>query len=318
MTLLPGQRNVNGVSNFIFGTNMGQQVGQNGILVTPAIQALIKAGNFQIIRIAIPAGKSDSFIDESFAAASACGCQTLVTLDLNSLSSNEHVVSYIGNRCNLYELGNEPNSVAGGSLTGTQYYTQCWSPQVPTLRALNPNAFFIGPTVTSAGLPPGSSFISDWLTLCAAAGGSMVPDAISHHHYPCTTTNQQAICDSRKTIFSSDFAAVDAVVQGILGHSLPICLTEWSVSGGSSQQPYCLDPVFVAQWVHAAIDNMISAGYALAMQFEGGTGEANGELDLIQALVAGFPPGPIYAPLVAKNFQYLGGGARHAQFMAHA
>lgn len=306
MTLLPGQRTINGVSNFLFGTNLGQQgTRPSGVFSTPAIQQLIKNAGLQIMRIGNMAGQSNAFIDASLAAVQACGCQVLIVLDLNNLAANEAVISYVGTRCMIYEFGNEPDSVAHGSLTGSQYYS-LWSAQVPTLRTFAPNGtFFVGPVVTAGALS--GSFISDWLTACAGVGGTTLPDAISWHEYPCTTTNKQATCNSRSTIFSSDVTTVDTVVRGILGHSLPYCVSEWSVSGGSNQQSYCLDPSFVTPWVYSAIDNMVSAGLALACQFEAGTGEGNGQLDLIHATIPGFPPGPIFQPLADKIVQYLSG-----------
>ena len=303
MTLLPGQVNKNGVSNFLFGTNLGQSVAQQTVFNTSSIQQQIKNAGFAVMRIGNMAGKSNAFIDASIAAVQACGCAALIVLDLTNLSANQAVVSYVGNRCSLYEVGNEPNGAVGGNLTGTQYYTTCWSPQVASLRALAPaGAFFIGPAITKAGLS--GSFITDWLTLCQA--NNLLPDAVSFHDYPGTGFQDQNNVP-QPTVYSTDYTTIDGQVNGVLGHSLPVCLTEWNISSANNQPAFTTQPSFVTSWVHGAIDAMVSSGYALCCQFEAGTGEGHGSLDLIQTGYPGFPPGADYQPIVDKYLQYMSG-----------
>ncbi len=305
--LLPGQQIINGVSNYIFGTNMGQD-GTNPTVVrnTPAIQAQVKAANFQIIRFDIPSGKANSWIDETMAAAIACGCQLYGLLSGTNLSWNEYVISYIGSLCNIWEVGNEPNGGSAGYLTGSQYYTQWWAPQILILRGLaQAGSAFIGPTITYRAGALDGSFVTDWLNACVASGNpAMLPDGVSFHHYPCTSFPSQSSAPAA-TIFASDYSIMDSAVRGVLGYSLPVIISEWNVGGGSPPPAYCDDPTFVTPWVHTAIDTFATSGFAAAMQFEAGTGEGAGGLDLIQSTVAGFPPGPDYQPIWDRNIHYL-------------
>jgi hypothetical protein len=330
MTLLPGQRLVNGVSNFIFGTNLGNQVSPNGVLVTPAIQAKVKACGMQIMRCFANFNKDNSYVDEQVAAAQACGCQILFVLSLLTANqtANQNLITYLGSKCLMYEYGNEPNGSAKGFMSGSGYYNGVtngtgiytgWGTGVPALRAVaQAGTAFMGPTITYRAGALDGQFITDWITLCNNSGvPAQIPDAVSFHHYPCTAFPNQANAPDG-TIFASDFTIVDNAVRGVLGHSLPIAITEWNVSGGTPPQSYALDPTFATPWVHHAMDTFVSSGYAMACQFEAGTGEGAGGLDLIQATVAGFPPGPDYQPIFDKYLQYLGGAGHLGRFMAHA
>ncbi len=315
MTLLPGQTLTNGVSNFIFGSNLGQAINPQTVFNNATIQASVAAARVTVMRTSFKPTATHADMDSHYNAIIACGCVPLITLNmLSSLAQNSDLVTYMGSKCLLYEVGNEPDGAAGGGpFTAARYYTY-WSTNVPTLRGLNASAAFIGPTVTHAGIvggPAGSrgAYISDWLISCQSAGGSMLPDAISFHDYPCNglvnNAANQLVCSSRATRFADDYAAVDSIVKGILGASLPLCLTEWNVPGLS----WGLNATYVTPWVHAALDSMVNAGYAMANQFEAGTGEDGGlgTLDLVTA-IAPFPPGLDYQPMVDKINQYL-----HAQ-----
>lgn len=326
MVLLPGQKLINGVSNLIFGSNLGQAINANTVYNTPAIQSQIKAAGLQIMRTSFQPTASHSDMDNHYNAIVACGCVPLITLNLaSSLAQNSDLVSYMGSKCNLYEYGNEPDgSAGGGPFTAAQYYA-LWAAQVPTLRGLNPSAAFIGPTVTRAGIvggAPGSrgAYISDWLTLCVSnGGGALLPDAVSFHDYPCNGVLTSATCDSRLAgtagRYIDDYNLVDGLVKGVLGHSLPYCITEWNLPS------YSLGASYVTPRVHTILDEMVQAGFAICCQFEAGTGEGNpsgsGTLDLILA-ISPYPPGLDYQPMVDKIQQYLGQGARFGgRFFAH-
>ena len=106
------------------------------------------------------------------------------------------VVAYLGNRCNVYEIGNEPD-VDYYPPTGpmvphmsVQTYLNRWTEFVKALRQINPNAKFIGPVTASyqgndcTYMTGGTRcYMRDFLTGAKAAG--VLPDAVSFHAYPC-------------------------------------------------------------------------------------------------------------------------------------
>lgn len=300
--LLPGQKILTGpnglqFSNFLFGSNMSQDFAANTSRNTPAIQKQIKAGNFQLMRCAIPAGSTNAYIDLTANACQAMGCAMLVILIHNNLAWNQSLVSYLGNRCLLYEFGNEPDLYP---ITGTQYLA-FWNSQIPSLRSINPNAAFIGPVLgVFANL---TSFCTPWLQGTLAAG--TVADGFSYHVYPCTGDSSQSDCATKSTNYSKCFGQVDALVKSILGHSLPQCMTEWNIDASAPPQPYTQDPAFAGTWVTQALNNMAQAGFAMACQWDAAGGAAGGQDDMISTQ-SPYSPQVEYQPIVNVISQYMG------------
>lgn len=295
---LPGQTNVNGVSNFIFGSNMAEDFSPNNVRNTPAIQAQIAAAGITVLRCAIDPGNPDSYIDETVAACAACGAQMLVILNHSNLTWNTHLVTYLGSNCNLYEFSNEPD--LGG--ISWQQYLGFWNQHIPAMRAINTNAAFIGPALgVFANL---QSYLVPWLQGCQQSG--VLPDGISFHIYPCTGSNDPTYCASRAGAFASAAAKVDAAVLGVLGYKLPNCLTEWNIDASNPPASYCTDASFVTPWFHTALDSMVQGGYVMCNQFDAGSGAAGGADDLVN--VSNYQPQVEYQPMADKITQYLGSG----------
>ncbi len=306
MALLPGQRLVNGFSNFLFGSNISIDFTANNARNTPAIQQQFKNANFQIMRCAIPPTDSNNnpttnaYIDLTANACAAMGVAMLVILNHNNVPWNQQLVSYLGNRCNLYEFGNEPDLYP---ITGQQYLA-FWNQCIPVMRGINPNAAYIGPVLgVFANL---QSFCTPWLQGCITSGN--LPDAFSYHVYPCTGDPSSTHCATRSTAFSSCYTQVDTLVRSILGRSLPQCMTEWNIDANGPPQPYTQDPNFAGPWVTQALNNMAQAGFAIACQWDaaGSAGGPGGPDDLISTQFP-YPPQIEFAPIAAVIAQYMGG-----------
>lgn len=263
--LLPGQQLINGVSSYLFGSNMAQEGWADHTIRNNAqMQALIKQAGITLMRCSIVAGSSDAFIDQTAAACQAMGTAMIVILDHGNLSWNQHLVGYLGNRCNLYEFSNEPD--LGG--ISWQSYLSFWNQHIPALRALNANAAFIGPALgVFANL---QTYLVPWLQGCQSSG--VLPDAISYHIYPCTGNYTASTCAPRATSFQSAAQKVDAAVSGVLGHTLPQALTEWNIDAANPVHSFALDPSFVPTWTKQALDSMAAAGIAIACQWDAGSG----------------------------------------------
>jgi hypothetical protein len=295
---LPGQTFVSGVSNYIFGTHIGTDYSANTIRNTPAIQALCKAAGFTLLRCSIPQGSADSYIDLTAAAAAACGADMLVILTKNGdVPWNQHLVSYLGSRCKLYEFGNEPD--LGG--VSWQTYLSRWNQEIPGLRAINPSAAFIGPAL--GVFNSYTTYLVPWLQGCASSG--VVPDGVSFHIYPCTGQSSSSTCSTKSVNFSSAATKIDTAVTGVLGHTLPLCLTEWNIDANSPPQSYTQDSTFANTWYQQAIDNMVTGGYDICTQFTFGSGSAFGQLDLVST-TSPYPVRAGYAIFKSKITQYLG------------
>ena len=140
-----------------------------------------------------------------------------VLADYDNAAFNQQVVSYAGNRCNMYEFGNQPDG------TMADYITQ-WNAQIPQLRKINPNALFIGPVVAN------TNNVQQFLTAVKASG--VLPDAVSWHDYPCWQEDATSCLTTASTSFTSEINTIRQEVINTLGESLPLGITEWNADPG--------------------------------------------------------------------------------------
>lgn len=305
MALLPGQQILTTstgqqVSSYLFASNLPPDYNSHNARNTPQIQALIKQSGITLLRCAIQANSPDSYIDQTATACANMGCAMLVILSYRSGPAwNQHLVSYLGSRCLLYEFSNEPD-IANPAIPVSDYLA-AWNQQIPALRQINSKAAFIGPALgVYANVP---TYLVPWLQGCVKSG--VMPDGVSFHNYPCTGTPDSATCATKPDRLGVSATKLDAVVQGIVGHSLPLCLTEWHINANPTNEPYMSDPAFIATWTKAAIDGMVQAGVAMACQFDAGSGAASGKLDLIST--SNFQPQPMYTAMAERIKFYMSG-----------
>jgi hypothetical protein len=299
VNLLPGQQIINGVSSYIFGSNISEDWAQHNARNEPKIQALIKSAGLTVMRCMIVQNSPDSLIDQTVQACQAMNTAMLVILHHSDLAWNQHLVTHLGNNCLMYEFGNEPD--LGG--INWQQYLGFWNQHIPVLRGLKSDARFIGPVL--GVFANFDSYVIPWLQGCKSAGN--VPDGISYHIYPCTGNWTASTCQPRATSFSSAFAHADAGIIGVLGHTLPHCLTEWNVDADAPVHSFAKDPNFVPQWTKNALDNMVQAGFAMACQWDAGGNAGGGDDDLIST--QNFQPNlnGQYQAMSERIQHYLGG-----------
>lgn len=196
------------------------------------------------------------------------------------------VVAYLGNRCNMYEIGNESDLdiyAQNGqhvSHMRVQDYVARWTAFVRALRAINPNAKFIGPVVAGPqgndctyvpGTPfptsqPGDCYMRNFMH--AVKGTDVEPDAISFHLYndfdcqsgdtPDYPNSSGPGCLANSgNVYQHWIAQVRQWIQSDLGHQVPLGITEWSANPG---QPRYLvtNPQFAQQWTTSVMLAMIS------------------------------------------------------------
>jgi Viral BACON domain len=299
MNLLPGQTiYASGASSYLFGSNMSPDYNTHNARNTPQIQQLIKSAGITLMRCAINAGSADSYIDQTASACQAMNCAMLVILSYRAGSAwNQQLVSRLGSKCLLYEFSNEPD-IASPAIKSSDYLA-AWKQQIPILRKLNPQAAFIGPALgvyANVG-----SYLVPWLQGCVSSG--IMPDGISFHNYPCTATPDSATCATKSDRLGVSATKLDAVVTGVVGHSLPLCLTEWHINANPGSEPYMTDANFIAKWTKESIDGMVAAGVSMACQFDAGSGAAGGKLDLIST--SNYQPQPMYNALKERIQHYL-------------
>ncbi|PWT76909.1 MAG: hypothetical protein C5B60_03515, partial [Chloroflexi bacterium] len=271
--LLPGAQTWNhGVSSLLFGTNDTYEWSNNNLDNQPAIQLALKSAGFTLVRTFIPDKATDATIDTRIATIEHIGASCLAVLtDIHDTSFDEHVVSYLGKRCLLYEFGNE-SDYSGISVTD---YLAAWNTTIPLLRHQNPSARFIGPvTYSDQGV---GNFLEQFLYGVRASG--VLPDAISFHYYPCYYDSESS-CLAKADTYQTVALGVRQLVKQILGKELPVGVTEWNYDPGAPSSTYGGDARFITKFTTAAIQSMIAGGVAFACQFDAASDAAYGQLDL--------------------------------------
>jgi len=326
-TQLPGQQIwKQGVSSFLFGTNDTQEWAKNNVETNTAIQQSLKSAHMTLMRtfffdksLADRHPTTDAEIEQRLLTIENSGMTCLGVLhNIFNVAFDKHVVTYAGNRCQIYEFGNEPdyNGISIGA------YLQQWNTVIPLLRKVNPGARFIGPvTYNDQG---NHGFMRDFLEGVKASG--VLPDAVSFHWYPCYQDTRDS-CLAKASSYRVAAIGVRSLVQSILGKDLPIGITEWNYDPGNPPPAYGDDPAFITQFSNDALHAMAQAGIVFACQFAAGSFSGYGRLDMfnldtnqpkpqyfaIKALIATYRPTSIatiptavssmgsYGPLVSRG-----------------
>jgi len=272
----PGQQLwKSGVSSLLFGTNDTQEWSTNNVETSSAIQAALKSAHFTLMRtfffdksLADGHATTDAEIEQRLQTIEKSGMTCLgVLFNIFNVSFDEHVVKYAGDRCQMYEFGNEPsfNGISSSS------YLKQWNEVIPQLRKLNPRAKFIGPV---DGV---NDFLQSYIAGVKTSG--VLPDAISFHWYPCYY-NTRADCLDKASSVIGEVQQVQAWERSLLGKVLPVGITEWNYDPSNPPPSYGDESDFMTQFSTTALHSMIQAGVAFACQFDAASYSGYGRLDM--------------------------------------
>ncbi|HEU5349380.1 MAG TPA: GDSL-type esterase/lipase family protein [Ktedonobacterales bacterium] len=292
---LPGAAIWNdGASSFVFGTNDTYEWSERNIETDPAIQRALHDAGITLVRTFIPDNANDATIEQRIDTIEHIGAKCLAVLtNVNNTAFNQHVVSYLGNRCQLYEFGNEPDY----SNIPFDQYMSAWNKTIPLLRHINPSAKFIGPVVSnSSGV---NNFMLRYLQGVKASG--VLPDAISFHYYPCWQMDE-ATCLASASTYTSAVQQVRGLVKTTLGKDVPVGVTEWNYDPGNPPPAYGDKADFITKFTQAAIKAIIAGGAAFACQFDAASYSGYGRLDMFDVNTG--QPKPQFNALAALIKQY--------------
>ena len=292
---LPGQQTWrDGASSFLFGTNDTYEWSTRNLQTDPALQAALRSAGFTLIRSLIPDGASDDALDQRARTVEQSGARCLAVLtDIRDTAYVRHVVAYLGDRCLLYEFGNEPDMT---SMTSADYL-RLWNATIPALRQLNPHAKFIGPaTSTPAGQ---HDYMEAFLQGVRAS--NVLPDAVSFHWYPCWNEAKDA-CLAKAGTYTAVAQEVQRLTRQTLGRALPVGVSEWNYDPNNPPPAYGDDAAFITAFTTTAMRAMMQAGVAFACQFDAASYAGYGRLDLLD--VTSGQPKPQYTALRDLIRQY--------------
>lgn len=289
--LLPGQQIwKNGVSSFLFGANDSQEWAADNVETNGGIQQDLKAANFTLMRtfffdksLADHHRTSDAEIEKRLQTVEHSGMVCLgVLYNIFNVAFAKHVIEYAGNRCNLYEFGNEPDQ-QGISM---QAYLRQWNSIIPQLRQINPRARFIGPSV--------ANFENVQGFLLGVKASGVLPDAISFHMYACSNRDAPDVCLPKAAYYGQAAIHVKQWVKSILGRDLPVGITEWNMAAGFDHT-LGDNASFMYQFTTAALKSMIGARLAFANQFDVQSYADSGALDMFDIYQHDEPKAQYYA-----------------------
>jgi hypothetical protein len=295
---LPGQQIwKQGVSSFLFGTNDTQEWSNNNIETNTSLQLALQNNHLTLMRTfffdesqADGHVTTDSEIEIRLKTIENMGMTCLGVLsNIFNVHFNEHVVAFAGNRCRLYEFGNEPDD---NGISKTIYVRQ-WNTVIPLLRRINPQAKFIGPVVAYT-----PDYMQGFLTGVKAS--NILPDAISLHWYGCRQLPEDQ-CLAQASIVGGVVSEVHQLMQKIMGKDLPVGVTAWNFDPGNPPPSYGAEKNFITQFTTRALESMIQARVAFACQFDAASYSGYGHLDMFD--IHTNRPKPQYyaiAKLIAK------------------
>lgn len=120
LATLPGQQIwKEGVSSFLFGTNDTYEWSSQNTQTNPAIQNALRSAGFTLIRSFFPDNASDAAIEQRMRTIENIGARCLgVITNIFNVTFDEHLVRYLGSRCQMYEFGkacpsSSPNANSG-------------------------------------------------------------------------------------------------------------------------------------------------------------------------------------------------------------
>lgn len=327
----------NHVSNLIFGTNDTGEWGSPNIeftnsLTAPGtpntvVQSALKHARFQLDRMFIPHndfanGKemTDAEIAARVNTAANIGATCMVDFPSDSTSSTppsgdtmtdlqfaEHVVTLTdGNhpgyaKCSMFEIANEYD--CGGGPFSDGHYAALWAQYVTALRAIRPDAKFLGP-VSCQGTTGLLDFMNE-----IVKNHYPVPDGIDIHWYPCTLAGSAEtwancpISDAQQPIAMAQTLRTD--MQQAFGYQLPIGISEWSADSACSANNLKRQEPGWTNFFTAALDAIVKAKYDFAAEFDAQSGAGCGGLDMFDGSNKPYPYFNAYAAEIAR---YLKGG----------
>ena len=329
----------NGVSNLIFGTNDTGEWGTPNVEFTntldapgtpnTVVQGALKNAGFQLDRMFIAHndfGHGNEMTDAEIAArvntAANIGAQCMADLPSISTSTTppsgdtitdlqfaKHVVTLMDGthpgfaKCSMFEIGNEFD--CGGGPFSNGVYAAIWAQYVTALRAIRPDAKFLGP-VSCQGTTGLLDFMKE-----IVANHYPVPDAIDIHWYPCTLGGSaEAWSNCPITGTSSVINQIGQDAQTLrndmkqaFGYQLPIGISEWSADSECSPNNLARQEPGMSNFITAALHAMVQAKLDFGAEFDAQSGAGCGGLDMFDG---NNQPYPYFNAYAAEITQYEG------------
>ncbi len=257
-------------SALLFGTNLGLFDANDQVVTSATTRALMQQIHIRIVRIPLRHNLPNALEVQAEQAVKSIGAIPLIVLnglrDPNALADDTRMIqnsnSVFGDSLVYYEFGNEDDY---NGITISRY-TQGWNTLIPQFQRIARNGKFIGPVSYQYNRNNLTTFLQ---------GANPRPDAISWHEYTCSYKDPAADCLASLSGWTAHISDARAVMQTILGTSLPIMITEWNYAADQSTQSNGLpiddgkynNASFMTQWTTAALNTLAANRVFASMQY---------------------------------------------------
>ena len=287
--VLPGQQLwKGGTSSLLFGSNDPTF----NPATSQSLRTVLRQAGITLIRTPLTSDGGTQ-VEQRLAQIQAIGAECLGILSTNNMTLDQNVVKTAGDRCQMYEFGNEPDNPGNPEAVPASVYANSWNQIIPSLRQIAPQAKFFGPAVAF----PDIEYISAFLQATQANA----PDGVTFHMYPCTNIDAQTCLSQSVNNYASAAQKVRATVVQILGKTLPLGVTEWNDNWKDQATPEESDPNFMRQFTMLSLQSMAQGQIAFANQYNLGTGTGDGHLFLTAANGQAKPQLQAMADMIAQT-----------------
>ena len=265
---LPGQQLwKGGTSSLLFGSNDPTF----NSATSQVLRHVLRQAGITLIRTPLTTNDGTE-VEQRLSQIQAIGAECLGILSISDMTLDQQVVKTAGERCQMYEFGNEPDNPGNPNAMSASAYADLWNQTIPSLRQIAPNAKFFGPAVAY----PDIEYISTFLQATQANA----PDGVTFHLYPCTNVDAQTCLSQSVNSYASSAQKVREAVIQILGKALPLGVTEWNDNWKDQAKPEESDPNFMRQFTTLSLQSLAQGQVAFANQYNLGTGTGDGHLFL--------------------------------------
>jgi hypothetical protein len=284
------------ISPYIYGTNYGPMHA-----VTAARMPDVAAAGFTALRF--PGGAwGDGMdlipfqIDQFIAFCKQAGA--MPTISVRLLGGSPEKAAELVRYTNIekkygvvyWSIGNEPNLYTQLKQADYDYtidnLNRDWRPIAKAMKAVDPSIKILGPEISqwndSLATTPKDSSGRDWMTEFLKANGDLV-DVVSMHRYPMyspvkAVTFQDLRDDTRR--WQGEMAYLHTLIKEILGHDLPIALTEINSDPTSAMlQETSPDSFYNAIWYADVLGQLAQSDVFMVNQWV--ISQRNGGLGLL-------------------------------------
>ncbi|HLZ55395.1 MAG TPA: hypothetical protein VKR06_00495 [Ktedonosporobacter sp.] len=250
-------------SQLLFGTNLSLADAHDQLLTSGPTRSLIQQLHVQAMRLPTRAGLSETTEMQAAQTIKDLGNTPVVVLqgglDPHVLADDTRVIhdmtTVFGMGTIYYEFGSEQD-LLGQSASA---YTTSWNEIVPQLKALAPQAHFVGPVTYHYD----QNYLQSFLKLAKPR-----PDDISWHEYTCTASDDQAVCMAHLDDWAGHINDARTWMTKILGAPLPIMITEWNYApDASAKDGKSNDDTFMSNWTQKALQILLNHQVFASMQY---------------------------------------------------